>query len=137
MHLKHKLIALAAFVFLVVFIKNGGAIECWDCRSNEHVNCDDPFNNFTGVNTFNCLESKHEPYVKSFQCRKIIKPFNGHYQIIRGCDYNDIPLTEDVEVYYCDHHRCNSATSFVPVLLFTLLITIITAAYNIVIENNF
>lgn len=53
----------------------GSAIECWDCKSDVDGRCNDPFNNRTGgVVTTNCLEARHDSFVKSFRCRKILVP---------------------------------------------------------------
>ncbi|XP_057337817.1 uncharacterized protein LOC130675928 [Microplitis mediator] len=134
-------------VLLVLFIHQGSAIKCWECRSDSDPKCADPFDNST-VPIADCSEKKeldYLPNVKSTLCRKIRQKVNGVWTYIRNCAYLGEPgiggderfclmRTGSYNIFmeYCTCNSkdgCNASTSIQSSWLLSLAAGLLTLGY--------
>ncbi|XP_022916755.1 UPAR/Ly6 domain-containing protein crok [Onthophagus taurus] len=76
-------------ILLIVLIKQGYGIKCWECRSDADPKCSDPFDNRTFAIT-DCSKTPsldHLPDIESRMCRKIRQKIHGVWRYIRSCAY--------------------------------------------------
>ncbi|XP_973708.2 uncharacterized protein crok [Tribolium castaneum] len=83
-----QFVCLTTALVLFMFLQEGWAIKCWDCRSDADPKCADPFDNTTFAIT-DCKQQRLDfmPDVKATMCRKIRQKFHGVWKYIRSCAY--------------------------------------------------
>ncbi|KAH0568530.1 uncharacterized protein LOC123263805 [Cotesia glomerata] len=132
---------------MVLFIHEGLAIKCWECRSDSDPKCADPFDNST-VPIADCSEKRelsHLKGVKSTMCRKIRQKVNGVWKYIRSCAYLGEPgiggderfclmRTGSYNIFmeYCTCNSkdgCNAGTSIHSSWIVSLIAGLLTLGY--------
>ncbi|XP_034186240.1 UPAR/Ly6 domain-containing protein crok [Osmia lignaria lignaria] len=121
--------AWALVIFsLVVLVRPGSALKCWDCASNMNALCADPMNVTEHQAMFHVKTCEAGFYETSKPiCRKIVKRENGERVVIRQCstpnvdeaDIHDGPCSAMAissrnvieSCHICSTDLCNSSTS--------------------------
>lgn len=140
-----------ALLFITLTISSGYAIICWDCNSQYHPGCGDPFDQFS-LGSVNCsqrgskvahlTDDKGQPLEANF-CRKTYQTVNGETRIIRGCGWVPNPKhlkdrncfnragTSGVQLLHCvcKEDNCNGSTSLTAPL-FSVFFALIVGIKN-------